>query len=331
MALLRRARALAPQDGLTRKNLSGVLTDWGRQLERQGRIDQAVAVLQEAAEHDPTNGMAWLLLGDVLYLKRNDLPRALTSWKRAHGKVPQAVWPAVANRIAQAERDQLLERHFASRTTAHFTIRFHELVAAHGEHLERLLEAAYARLAGQFGTGPKQLTVLIYSEQDLQRVYYRQRDWALGFYDGRIRLALPELGHADLEDLIAHELAHAFLHDQYGESLPIWVHEGYAQLQERAHELSREEARIQEGLTSRSLWLPLKWLDRHFEQPSSQEDIARAYAQARMVIKNLVTHYGMERFKIFLTALSHGTEVKTAYDMAFAPSRWLKADQGIFD
>ena len=168
---LRQALALDPHDPLTRKNLSGVLTDWARQLAPQGQVDRAIAALQEATAQDPDNGLALVLLGDLSYLQRDDLDAALQAWKRAHGHVPAPIWQAVANRIAQVQRDQLIEHGFASRRMAHFDIRFQGADHPDVSALERLLEDAYSRLADALGSEAGRITVLVYTEQDLRRVY----------------------------------------------------------------------------------------------------------------------------------------------------------------
>ena len=326
---LRQAVALDPHDATARKNLAGVLTDWALQLEREGQVERAIGVLKEAVQFDPSNGRALVSLGDVLYLTQSDIPGALQAWRQANGKVPAGVWPSVANRISQAQRDQLVERTFTSRRTAHFDIRLDPSTAMDLAGLEQRLEAAYARLARELGQGPSRLTVLVYSERDLRRLYY-QRDWTIGFYDGRIRLCLDDLDQEDLVDLMAHELAHAFLRSAYG-TIPIWIHEGYAQAQESARARGPEALRIEQGVNARTLWIPLKWLDRHFAQPSGSDDIMRAYVEARLVVRELIARYGMERFRAFLAQLSTGASVEAAYDQAFAPSRWARADQGVFD
>ena len=329
-ALLRLALTRDPADTLTRQNLSGVLTDWARQLEQQGHVDEAIATLREAVEHNPENGLAVVRLGDLFYLKRSDMSWAIRYWQQAHGKVSASLWQAVANRLTAAQRDQLIERGFTASQTAHFDIRFQASRDVNLVTLQQVLEETYAQLSQQLGRSPSRVTVIVYTDQDLRRVY-DQRDWALGLYDGRIRLRLDELTQPYLQDMVAHELAHAFLQHGYGDRLPIWVHEGFAQLQERTRPQSPEAERIARGVASRTMWIPLKWLDRHFEQPSSTEDVARAYLEARLVVDELMRRYGIKHFKAFLEQLSGGTGVGEAYDQAFAPSRWSKTDQGIFE
>ena len=194
--------------------------------------------------------------------------------------------------------------------------------------LSALLEEAYATLAGEFGGGPSRLTVIIYTQQDLHRTY-NQRDWALGFYDGRLRLLREELGGEWARPLVAHELAHAFLQHVYGERLPIWVHEGFAQLHEGPRPRAAEEQRMERSVQEGTAWIPLKWLDQRFTHPSSRADVGRAYVEARLVVARLVRDRGMASFKTFLAQLSQGVAVDAAYDAAFVPSRWAATDRSI--
>ncbi len=330
VALLRRAISVDPQHETARNNLSGILTDWAPQLERAGRTDEAAAALEEAVQLNSANGLALVRLGDLRYLKRGDLKGAISAWQQAHHSLSAAERQIVADRMTRAQRDLVIEQGFVARRTLHFDIRFQESAETDIAPLERVLEAAHARLSQQLGSGPNHLMVIVYTGQDLHRVY-QQRDWAIGFYDGRVRLRLDDLSQPYLEDLVAHELTHAFLHHAYGDELPIWVHEGFAQFQERPRTRSGDSARIEEGVTSRTLWVPLKWLDRHFEQPSGAEDITRAYTQARLVTAELVNRFGIERFRDFLKRLSEGNSTEKAYDLSFSPSRWARADQGIFE
>ena len=330
VSLLRQAIAQDPGDETIRKNLSGMLSDWAPRLDQRGRGDDAVEALREAIRHDPDNGWAYVTLGDLLYLRHSRLDEAIDMWRRAHGKVPPAAWPGVSDRIAQAGRDQTIERGFTARESAHFELRFQAHASLDAARLEQALEDAYERLAGEFGRGPPRLTVLVYSERDLRRVY-NQRDWAVGFYDGRVRLRADDVASALLPDLLSHELAHAFLHHLYGAGVPVWVHEGYAQLQERPRTLDADGERLMAGLKDRSQWIPLGWLDRRFSQPTSQEDVLRAYLEAKMAVEAMVARHGTPKFHAFLGALTAGRSPDEAYEEACAPARWALAERGLFE
>ena len=323
---LRQAIGLNPADPQIRANLSNILTDWASQLSGGGQMLQAEPLLAEAIRYEPDNGRALVALGDLAYFTRSEFEQAIGYWTRANGKVPREVWHTVADRITQAQRDQLVERSFNSVKTAHFDIRVqspsHPAVAA----LQQTLEAQYARLAQQLDPAPTPITVIVYTERDLHRLY-NQRDWALGFYDGRLRLRWNEIESGQGVIFIAHELAHAFLHQLYGTRLPIWVHEGFAQYQEGDRWRSPEEERLEQAVVSGTGWIPLAWLDRRFRQPSGGEDTPRAYAESRWVVSELVRRYGMERLKQFMRQLAEGTEIEAAFDEAFAPERWFHVSQ----
>lgn len=325
---LRQSLRANPQDPLVRKNLSGILTDWAIHLEQAGLMDQAEPRLQEAIRHDPDNGRAYVLLGDLAYFQRSNFAQAIEFWKRANGKLPDAKWHVVADRISQARRDQAIERGFLSTQTAHFDIRVQQQGRVALEPLGRTLEEAYARLEQRLGVGPPKVTVIIYTDADMRRAY-NQRDWAVGFYDGRLRLRWDEVATEWASSLIAHELAHAFLYFIYRGRVPIWVHEGFAQLEELPRERSDEEQRLEQGMISGASWIPLKWLDERFSHPTSRDDVGRAYVEARLVVAELVARHGIDQFKAFLAALSRGTAVADAYDAAFTPSRWSRTDQTI--
>ena len=331
IALVRQAVQLAPSDAQLHRNLSGMLTDWARQLAQQGKDEQMRALLEEAVQHDPTNGAALVLLGNHAYMTQTDLTTAIEWWKRAFGHIPSEQWQMIATRIAQAERDRALERHFIEATSAHFRLRFEQPEAAPQiATLGRVLESAYARLAATLGSAPPRLTVIVYTGQDFQRVVGR-RDWAVGLYDGRIRFRLDEIGAEYAPQILAHELAHAALAQTYGAHLPIWIHEGFAQSQEPPKPLTERQQALLTSIRTRTAWVPLKWLDRRFEQPSNLEDVERAYVQARWVVETLMQRYGVSRFQQFLAALAGGAPIERAFDQTFAPLSWARADQGGFE
>lgn len=329
IALLRQAFTLSPADPLVSKNLSFALTDWAAQLYREGRADETIPILEEAIQRYSQNGRALVALGNLYYLSRNEFSRAVETWKRAYGLIPSAQWQGVAARIAQAERDQGIERRFATYTTPHFKIRVPgQDQQAVAEQLGTNLELAYARLSAELGSSPTDLTVIAYSTGDFQRLSGKP-DWVIGFYDGRVRIRIEDVGTDRESRIVFHELAHAFLHTVYGRGVPIWVHEGYAQTQEPPHLRTATEQEAEEGVRARTAWVPLKWLDAHFEQPADARDIERAYVQSRVIVEFLLRRYGLAPFQQFLSAVSTGRPVDQAFEQAFPKSRWARFDQGL--
>jgi len=329
-AALRQALALNPKDIQVRNSLSSVLADWASQLLKDGQTERADTLLQEAIEANPSNGTALTQLGDLAYYTQSNFERAITYWKQANGHVSPSVWHTIADRITQAERDQRIERGFEVGRTAHFNLRGQAEDRAAMDILGQKLEMGYEQLAASLGRGPATVTVIVYSADDLKRTY-NQRDWSIGFYDGRLRLRRDELTSPILGSLIAHELTHAFLHSLYGNQVPVWVHEGFAQWQEGDHPRSPEETQLEAQMTSRAQWVPLEWLDRRFTHPSGIDDVRKAYAQSRVTVTRMITRCGLVKFRNFLSALKDGTPVEAAYNRTFTPLAWTKINQGFFD
>ena len=329
--LLRQATALSPEDAQIRQNRAAILADWGqRLLEQEGRPDRAREALRESLEVDSEQRKALFLLADLEYNSGGELSRPLAMWKKAYAQGSAVERTVLQQRIEQAERDLRIERGFSAARTAHFQV--HYELEAHEEaarQVGELLEKHYALLSGVLGSSPQQLTAILYSERDFRRV--AGKDWVLGLYDGRIRLRVEDVEAGRAEPLLAHELAHAFLMHAYGPLLPVWIHEGFAQAMEPERSLSEEEGRMERQIEARSAWVPLRWLDRRFQQPSNNEDVGKAYLQARFTVRKLLRLAGPEKFRDFLRQIGSGVSVDRAYNQSFSPSVWVRADQGNFD
>ncbi len=331
VSLLRQALLKEPGDVQIRRNLSGILSDWAVQLEQQGQSDRAIQALEEAVKYDPENGKALVVLGNFSYLLRNDLTQAIQFWKQAYGKIPPDQSAALLEKISRAQRDLAIERGFTGLRTAHFHLCFEASgKAPEAAGLGDVLEREYKRLSQAVGAAPPVLTVIVYTDQNFKRVAGSQ-DWALGLYDGRIRMRLDDLGTERTQPILAHELAHAFLAQAYGPRVPIWIHEGFAQTQEPPTPPTDRQKAVLQEIISRTSWIPLRWIDRRFEQPSGREDLERAYTESRLVVDFLIRSKGMDRFQEFVKKVGSGGPVEQAFDQTFAPLRWSKIEQGILD
>lgn len=330
VALLRRAYALDPSDSGVTKNLSGMLTDWGLELYRTGQTGGALNAFHEAASIDVTNAAARVHLGDIYYIDRDENEQALHYWREAFSLTSGLERVSIEQRLNQAERDQKLERGYQETATEHFLIRFPETVSQTDlDAFAKLLEDSYAALAAELGPLTNRVTVIIYPENSFERVAGR-KDWAIGLYDGKIRLRADEL-NTDLPlFILPHELAHAFLRGHFGAALPQWLNEGFAQAQEPDRRLSPEEKRLRDRVLSRNLWVPLDWLDRRFETPSNQEDVDAAYMQSKIAVSRLVEDYGLGDLRAFMQRLANGESVEAAFDASFRSAKWSRFSRGSF-
>jgi hypothetical protein len=131
--------------------------------------------------------------------------------------------------------------------------------------------------------------------------------------------------------ILSHELAHAFLQHAFGNDLPIWIQEGYAQAKEPVRILTSGQKRIEAELRSGTGWIPLKWLDRKFSQPVNLEDVSRAYLESRMVVAFLLKQRDASAFQSFLSQMAGGKEVRTSFETAFQGLSWSSVEYGRFD
>jgi tetratricopeptide (TPR) repeat protein len=235
---LRRAQLLLPGDGRPLAALLGVLLDNGdwagaeataRELLTLERHPRVLEHLAYALFRQDRNREAAQLLHESLELG------------------PSASARSLLDRIVATGGD---EQGMTERQLSHFHVRYdgdaHEDV---GREILRVLERHYATLAGTLDHQPAApIPVILFSRQQ----YYSASGapaWSGGVYepmDGRIRIPIGGLTTSlspELEDVLIHEVTHAFVGDRSRDTCPRDVHEGLAQYMEgkRIAELLKPE------------------------------------------------------------------------------------------
>lgn len=319
----------SPASPAAKQNLSQALTDWANYLLVSKKTPEAVKALEEAVAVEPKNGPAWFLMGDIAYLQQSRFKEALEYWGKAYPLAPDYIQKQITVRQSRAKLDQHVERGYESVATAHFEIRFEKgMNRGQAEQTAQFLEAEYQKLATELQTQPSKMTVIIYGKEGFDR-FSGGHDETLGLYDGRIRMSGQYMNTPYEKTILSHELAHAFLHYAYGNQLPVWIQEGYAQYHESERNLTPEEQRIKKELQAGQGWIPLKWLDRKFLQPSGIEEVTRAYLESRMVVGHLIEKEGAGPFLAFLKKISLGEPLKTAFESSFKTG-WNDMEYGRF-
>jgi tetratricopeptide (TPR) repeat protein len=192
----------------------------------------AEAAARDLSSRDPRNAEALRALGFALL--RQDRNREAQDSLRASLEVRED--PATRALLDRVLKTQADERGMTEQHLAHFNVRYdgeaHEDV---GREILRALERHYATLARTFDHEPRTtIPVVLFSRQsyfDATGAPY----WSGGQYnhfDGRITVPIGGLTSAltpTLDQVLIHEVAHAFIHDLSRGVAPRDVHEGLAQ------------------------------------------------------------------------------------------------------
>ncbi len=222
---LRRAIELRPDDPEPRAGLVASLleaSDW----------TGAEAAARDLLARDPRHPEALRALGFAL-MRQDQNREALEALRASLEAREDPATRALFERVQKAQSD---ERGMTEQRLAHFNVRYdgetHEDV---GREILRALERHYATLARTFDHQPAStIPVVLFSEQS----YFDATGapfWSGGQYshfDGRVSIPIGGLSPAltpTLDDVLLHEVGHAFIGDLSRGVAPRDVHEGLAQ------------------------------------------------------------------------------------------------------
>ena len=272
----------------------------GRDADARPRLEQALAL-------DPADAEAALLLSDLFFRQSRPVD-AIRALERA--QAAGAATPRLSARLDQLRAEQTLHAGFNQSLSGRFTVLFEgapesALASAVVAHLD----AAWARLGQTLFTPPGGLiTVTLYTEQQFADMT-RAPAWAAASFDGRIRMpvrgALDD--RAELDRVLTHELAHAFVRAAAPRGVPMWLDEGIASMVEpRGLEWARAEIRRAGRL------LPPSRLQRSFRDLTGDE--ARlAYAQSALLARAIVDRHSTGALNALLADLGRGVPFDAAF------------------
>lgn len=321
LPLLREARGLAPDDARIRENLGRCLLTTGDAHRAAHRLADAARDYHEAVgllPDEPEAGLrealalqealrdreAVVVLEPLLRrwpdqavgheLNARSLDRlgetvkALAAWERVLTLTP--THPTAATQIERLLRAAPVEEGLAvDLGAAHFTIRVDGATdAALGRRVATLLEEAYRDVGSLLGRYPNtEVAVVIYPGKTFQAVT-GAHGWVAGLFDGRIRVpaaGLNEASDAEVRRVLVHEYAHALVRAIGGAKVPVWLHEGIAQLAEGR---SRSDARAVLATAAAAGFSPtLADLERSFSAQADATRVRVLYAGAYDLVCHL--------------------------------------------
>ena len=318
--MLRRALAFAPKDSLLLLELAGVAYV-------QQRFPAALEHLRPVLDDPAYAFEAHRLQGRIFY-QREELDRALASWKRALTFQYDAELESL---IEQVEREAAIGKDLADRASGRFILRYEggqESGSRLAASILATLDSMFASLASDFNVLPREPIIVILYPNETFYELTGMPPWVHGLFDGKIRVPVRGLASLSprLEQTLRHELVHAFLYLKTRNRAPRWLHEGLAQhiAGQQLLVQAQEFALLFESRDGRGLRLIEDFYSGDHDQ------LLVAYQASLVVVETLQRRYGRGDMERFLEALARGEGVEQGLQSAFRLS-YEDLDRAVFD
>lgn len=263
--------------------------------------------LERALARHPADTDAALQLAD-LFFRQGRLDDAIRTLETAQAAGARGA--ALTARLARLRAERDLHTGFRQSQNARFTVLFEgapeEALAA---AILARLDQAWERVSRTIFLVPRDvITITLYTEQQFTDIT-RAPAWAAAAFDGRIRL--PVRGAladpAELDRVLTHELAHAFVRAAGARNVPMWLDEGIASVAEpRDLDWARAEVRrAGRLLPPGTLMSPFRALP---------DDAARlAYAQSALLVRSIIDRHSEGALNALVGDLGRGVPFEEAF------------------
>lgn len=275
----------------------------------QGELARAVGLFEACHTARPDEKVFAENLAEALARKANhdfdsaedeQRAQALAGMRRAHELAPAR--KDIELRLSQIEKLAKSEEGFWKDSSEHFDLSYD------GERGDLLggafqitpqLERAYQQYGELFDVWPVEK-----DQPKIRIVLYRREGfheatgighWAGGLFDGTVRVPVEDMQKekVDLERVLRHEIAHAFVSAAGGATVPGWLNEGLAQYLEYEN-LSARAQRVQSArkrLQGKEL-LPLDKLQRSLAELGDDDTIQLAYSEGLALVDAIDRNFG---------------------------------------
>ncbi len=197
---------------------------------RQGKYSQAESVLSPARIKHENSAELNYLLGNSYYLQeKNELARRFLQ-----RSLELKYRPEVEQLLKKIEGENRVEDNFRQANSLHFVVKYegHENRESLGTAILSSLENSYAQLESALDFSPRESIAVILYPDEVFRDITRTPNWVSALNDGKIRLPIKGVSQVDepLQQMLRHELTHSFIRLKTGDSCPVWLNEGLAQV-----------------------------------------------------------------------------------------------------
>lgn len=305
-------RAVSGSDRAAGNVSMSILNDAVREY-RSGRDKTAILCLKEASLIKETPE-ALEFLGDI-YRKLNRLEKARFYWKKAYNLHPSQDLP---RKLEKLDKEIELAARQEARELPHFEIRYESNLPVDLQLARDVLERAYFDIGRDLEYFPKDKTVVFFYSQRNFREIFILPIIVRAFYDGNIRMPLPdkEITKDEFVNYIYHEYTHAVVSAKTNNNCPVWFAEGLAVWEE----FRKDDTEIT-GLISRIKNLPelrVSVLDAAFKsEDGDKENTFIYYLLAYTVVRYIVDNWGLEGLRDLLGRMANGQHIINAIDDEF--------------
>jgi hypothetical protein len=243
----------------------------------------------------------------------------------------------IKHRLEQLQRLSTSEKGMWTEVSEHFELSYDgeraDLTWSSSE-ITQVLERAYQEFGDLFArlpveSGRSKIRVVVYKKEGFHDATGIGH-WAGGLYDGAIRVPLENLRgeKAELERVLRHEIAHAFVAECGGKSVPGWLNEGLAQWLESSTAAAREREleAARKHLREKQL-MPLERLKKNLSELKDPQEINLAYAEA-LALSAFIEHTYGERVLFDMVA---GCKTSTTCDATFKNRTGVSLEQALAD
>ncbi len=309
-----KALEAASSSGRALRNFSVSLYNDAIYKAKEGKNNLAIVLLKESSLAYP-NALTFESLGDVYY-KKTDFDRARFYYGKAMAFEPKD--RNVRERLQKAIKELELARREESKQSPHFELRYDKNISIDADSVKKVLERCYIDVGGDLKYFPDSKTIVfLYSHDDFRNIF-KMPSVVRAFYDGNIRIPLPEImpSGEELSSYIYHEYTHAVVSAKTNNNCPVWLSEGLAVWEEYK---DRNAAMVE--LFNESIYeipLLLGDMDKAFKlKDNSEEDLRSYYLLAYSVVKYIVDNWGIEGMRNILIRIRDGQHIINAIDDEF--------------
>lgn len=283
----------------------GVQITLGYALLHSGEYERADKVLRSALETAGEQGEIHRLLAEIA-AQQGDFPLAFVEIEKALSLTPQDKETLALKE--KLDKEWQIEGKMDKNFGGNFTVTFEGGGDELGNTTLAVLEEAYVEVGGRFQLWPTQKTeVILYGNRDFKSLT-NAPDWSGGLYDGKIRIPVGGLTvmNDNLRRILYHEYAHVLIHILARNHVPLWLNEGLAQWAagERSTHLELRQAKGKKIIS-------FSRFERSFAGLSETE-AAQAYAQSLSLTNFLIEHSGEEQVIEVLRSLGTGADFQVA-------------------